>query len=454
MGEPSITVLDAVHSKVNREAFKLVSPLLSYKESIWVPRFNGGKKQKIIERSLVNRQGLVLTGLIPYIHKYKRIRVDLKSFEKLSIERLPRLPGITFRPDQKAALASVRRRQRGLIIFPTGTGKTIIAGGIVSMFERAKVIFLCHTRDLLLQTLEDFKSWFGSKRVLALGGGLKASLKEIRAKPSLILISTIQSYSKLHEDLGPGFWDITIVDEVHHCNDLTSKYGKVMQTNLSPRRYGLTATRPSHRKQKLINEGLFGPEIATLEISEGIELGIIARPIVRLVPVPYDIHLNSKCKTYKEYYKAGIVNNEQRNKLIEKSILPEEITLILIEQTEHGQILQKMLSKMTGQRVPFVYGDSKPQSRKDIKEKLKSGEVKLAICSRVWKEGINIPSLNHIINACGMMDEKGVLQTAGRGLRTTKNKKTIKITDFLDPYAHLAVHSVHRVSTYVRSGWI
>ena len=226
-----------------------------------------------------------------------------------------------------------------------------------------------------------------------------------------------------------------------------------MQENLSPRKYGLTATLPSKTKQKIINEGLFGPVIASLSVEKGIELGIISTPDVNLIPVPYEPGINQNCKTFKEYYEKGIVENKTRNQLIKNAIDPKEITLIIVERTEHGKVLQKMLSSK-GRQVPFIYGSTAKDKRNRAKGALKQGSLKLAICSRVWKEGTNIPSLNHIINACGMKDEKGVLQAIGRGLRTTRSKTTVKISDFLDPYKYLAEHSIQRVSIYAQNDWV
>jgi superfamily II DNA or RNA helicase len=110
--------------------------------------------------------------------------------------------------------------------------------------------------------------------------------------------------------------------------------------------------------------------------------------------------------------------------------------------------------KLRGVSVPFIYGSTSRELRFRTLERLKSKKTKAVICSRVWKEGINVPSLNHIINAVGLKEEKAVLQAAGRGLRTTDEKTTVKITDFLDPYKYLAEHSVLRMSVYIRKGWL
>jgi superfamily II DNA or RNA helicase len=463
---PIVKILDAVHCEADKEARLLIAPILKYREAVWIKkpmRTKGGKLiqrrvQKVVDKTLMTgrkgSKGLFLTGLLPRVRKRLKKKIYIEGTEEVyPIQNLPKLPGITFREDQKRALRAVRRRNRGKIVFPTGSGKTVIAGGIVAMFSRSRIVFLCHTSDLVSQTREEFIKWFGKKRVYAIGGGYKDNIHKVMKAKAPVLIATVQSYIKLPQKKLSTFWDVTIVDEVHHVNSKESMYGSIMERNLCPRRYGLTATVPSKRVQLLTNEGYFGPKIAELSVQEGVELGIIAKPRIDLIPVPYDVALNQKCSTYQDYYEKGIVENRKRNKLICRTVKKKEITLIVIERTEHGKLLQKML-KLKGYKAPFVYGGTKREVRERVKNKLKSGKLRLAICSRVWKEGINIPALNHIVNACGMKEEKAVLQAVGRGLRTAEGKDIIRVTDFLDPYKHLAGHSVQRVGVYVNQGWL
>lgn len=461
MGKPTVKIIDAIYCEANKEARELIEPILRYKEAIWIRQFFRSasgkpyqrKVQKIVDKTLISgrkgSKGLFLTGLLPRVYKKigDKITIENKE-EKLSIKHLPKLPGIVFRNDQRRALRAVIKQNRGKIIFPTGSGKTVIAGGIVSMFLGYKINFLCHTSEIASQSRDEFIKWFGKENIFTIGGGYKDKIESVMKHPSPILIATVQSYNKSKLKELYSFWDLTIVDEVHHVNSKNSMYGSIMEKNLAPRRYGLTATEPSKKVQLLINEGYFGPTIAKLSVSEGIKLGIIARPQINLLAIPYNITLNAKCRTYEDFYTNCITQNKERNQLIRKSIKKNEITLILVERTEHGKLFQKLLN------APFVYGGTERNQRNKVKEQLKSGKIKLAICSRVWKEGINIPSLNHIINAVGMKEEKAVLQTAGRGLRTTKNKKVIKITDCLDPYKYLAEHSVQRIGVYVKQGWL
>jgi len=245
---------------------------------------------------------------------------------------------------------------------------------------------------------------------------------------------------------------------VHHVNKKGSLYAKSLEVNLSPIKIGLTATKPTKTKELLLNEGFFGPVLNELTMDEAIEKGINAKPIINLVPVPYNAHIASDCGSrYKKYYQLGIVENKERNGLIIneaiKSIEKKEIVLIIIEHQNHGKILKKMFKKK-GYKIPFVFGDTDSGIREKVKNRLKKKKINCAICSRIWREGTNIPSLDHIIMAHGMKEEKIIIQAMGRGLRIFKNKTHIKLTDLLDPYKFLAEHSILRIQTYVNQKWM
>lgn len=467
MATPTILILDPVHCRADKEARELILPCLAYEDTHF-KRSRYGTSQVTKKAHLITGRhgttGAFLTGLLPRVRKYCQDNnllvqfVGHENIEHININQRPKLKGIKFRKDQTRFLRKVARIQRGNIVATTGSGKTVIANGIFSMFRKRRILFLCHTKDLVTQTVESIHEFLPRRNVFVIGGGNKANWGQIKRKRAPIVVATIQSFSKIDPNVYSDFFDITIVDEVHHVNSKTSAYAKVMECNLSPRRYGLTATMPNKRKQVLINEGFFGPVLNELKMDDAIKQGINAKPVINLVPVKYDSHIATECgKIYKKYYQQGIVENHARNSLIVdiamKDIKRRKVVLIIIEKTEHGKILQRLFARQ-GKDVPFVYGHTDKEERERVKTLLKRKRLKCAICSRVWREGTNIPALNHIINAHGMKEEKIILQAMGRGLRTAKGKTTIKLTDFLDPYKFLAEHAIRRIQIYIEQGWL
>lgn len=458
-----IKILDSVHCQADSQARQLILPCLTVSTETRIRTEEGlrpGVKQEYLISGFKNTSGLFFTGLLPRVKKYikaKKLPIVIKGREEKikPKQKMPVLTGIKFWTPQLKAIKKACRKGRGQIVLPTGSGKTVIALGLFFCFSSCVRLFLCHTKDLYYQTIEELKK-YKFKNVIEIK--TNTNWNEVKKVKNPILISLVQSFAKIDIDNYIDFLDMIIVDEVHHVNSERSQYGKILQSTLAPLRFGLTATPDPNTKKAMLSEGLLGPVIYRLTTEEGVKNGMIAKPKINLEVVPYDVEINKICAfKYKNFYDYGIINNLYRNKKIieiaRKCYNEKGASLILIERTEHGEVLQKLFLK-AGIKVPFVFGKTSSVERAKVKEDLLSGKIRIAIASRIWKEGLNIPNLTSVINAHGYKDEKGVIQVLGRGLRRTKTKKEIVLTDFLDPYKYLAEHTVSRIQTYRREGWI
>jgi superfamily II DNA or RNA helicase len=128
-------------------------------------------------------------------------------------------------------------------------------------------------------------------------------------------------------------------------------------------------------------------------------------------------------------------------------------SLIIVKEIQHGDNITDMI-RMKGHKCSFVQGNTSGEIRDAVKEQLEQKGIKIVVCTAVWKEGVNIPSLNCVINAAGGKSEISTLQAIGRGLRSVPGKKEIVIYDFLDPYKYLAQHAIQRIAIYVEAGWL
>ena len=466
----NIEILDSVHCKVDKEGRKIVKYALAYKKTNWRPaRF--GKKSTIATQYLITGRdgsgGTFGTGLLPRVKKYcKSLNIDVKTtgqIEVLKPTRKPSLLGINFREDQVKALRKIKRNQFGRILHPTGTDKTIIELGIVSMFPNCNVLMLAHTKDLVNQLKEAAENHLHYLINIFCPAGSQAVENVVNdicflGSSSNLIITTIQSFAKLDPSLYIDLMDLVIVDECHHVLAEKSQYGRVMTHNLSPRRYGFTATLPTKDEHELFNQSVFGEVIAELTVEKAMEKNLIAPPRIKLLNIEYEPELNKKCQgKYYNYANLCIVNNKKRNAAIcneaIESIKNKKPTLIIIEKIEHGKIIEKKLMAH-GFIVPFISGETPTEIREMYKQQLIKGEELCVIVSRIWMEGISINNLETIIYAAGMKERKKVIQSMGRGLRTSPGKDEIVLVDCLDPYKYLAEHSILRCQTYNEMGWI
>jgi len=442
-----LTIINAVFSKITPpEIFK---PLLCFQKEFWKKEMYR-KVRRQYPHYMITKEGYFLTGSVPRIidwAKSKGLSLDIEdnSYYGISPNKSFSIENIKFRPDQISLINNAVEKRRGLLIAPTGSGKTIVAAGIISNFidEGIKVLFLCHTLSLLNQTEKEFKK-MGLNTSKTGAGEIDLS--------GQIVIAMMQTFGKLDPKTYRDKFDIVIVDEAHHISSETGTYHKILKNVLAPIRFGFTATPPTNPEAKLVCEGLIGPIIGETTMKEGKEKEFLSEPKVRLVSVPKKDSLQDM-RLYKDIYDAGIVNNRVRNRMI-ANIVEEynkegKTCLVYVNRIEHLD----MLMNMGNDSWEKVLGETEGELRESLRNRLNSKNIKCIVTTTVWKEGVNIPSLDVIINAAGGKSEISILQTIGRGLRRTKDKNTVVIVDFLDSGRYLSEHAIERLSIYSQNGW-
>jgi superfamily II DNA or RNA helicase len=450
------------------------------------------------------RNGEFLTGLIPHIEKYcndKSIPYQIIQSKDNPIKlRKPSLPGIIFRDDQWDLIGCIRNNLRGVVVSPTGSGKTVLAAAVISMIpHESSAVFIVHTSSLFTQSIKEFQGWFGEANVGWLGD-TDFNLSEFR-KINVMMVQSVNNLltdkkrkppkpRKQKEGAKPpsarelerrrkeaekrvetrlyqrgiveeilGDCDALITDEVHHVTGEEGHYRKVFENCFAPVRIGMTATELKRGKAALVCEGLVGPIIGKFELQEGIAKGILAMPKLKLIPVPINPEIN-RMKTYKTIYRQGIVLNKARNRLIAKEIAAQvadgKSVLVMIQDVSFGHAEQiiDIAKSVYGIDVAYVEGATGNKEREKIKQGLESKQIMAAIATAVWREAINIKSLDCVINACGGKSEIMTLQAIGRGLRTTDGKTELILVDLLDPYDYVAQHTIQRLKIYVDNKWL
>jgi superfamily II DNA or RNA helicase len=457
---------DPAYSRViDREHYNLVYDILKYSSVQWVQGRYRKEKVARVQSFLHRGTGEFPTGFIPRIQKElsrQDVAVEIVNLDPPIVIHEPSLPGIILRDDQKQLLDNVAKMQRGYIKAPTGSGKTVIAGAIISMLPpNTRTLFLCHTIDLLNQTRDEFTK-FGFDVQVVNPDNKVVNLATTRDVPSVV-VSTVQTFSKLPKedliDISDAFTAI-IVDECHHITSRKGTYATILNFILAPIRIGVTATDEIKTASKMVLEGCLGPKIGEFTLKEGIEKGVLAEPLVKWVIVPVDNDLLDIIK-YQELYKEGVVNNRARNRLVITHAMNEiaqgHSVLILVKHVEQGKNLIQMAEKIIGEDIDhwrFVWSNTGKDERGLIKNALENKDIKCVIASAVWKEGINIKSLDVVINAAGGKSEIATLQGIGRGLRTTATKNTVTIIDFLDGYnRYLSHHAMLRMKVYIENKW-
>ncbi|MDQ3966407.1 MAG: DEAD/DEAH box helicase family protein, partial [Actinomycetota bacterium] len=150
-------------------------------------------------------------------------------FEKLSLEsRVAMEP----RPYQREALNAWRREElRGVVVLPTGAGKTAIAVRAIERTGRSTLVVV-PTLALLKQWYSILSDSFGaSVRVGLLGGGYH--------EVTPLTVTTYDS-AYIHAERYGDRFALVVYDEVHHLP--SPKYSVIPKMLLAPYSLGLTAT--------------------------------------------------------------------------------------------------------------------------------------------------------------------------------------------------------------------
>lgn len=472
-GYPKVQIKNAIETLIDQGEINTIAPLLEYQEVIYLKQKHQVKRRYIdkcffLEKRRLNEPVKILTGLVPKIKEH---------FPFLSIEVLehaniaicddiilePNIDkGITFREDQFAAIKSVRKNNRGIILAPTGTGKTVIMCGIVSCYRKLNILILAHTLDLVAQIDTQIKKLVKMK-TQTLNSKTDIDWKKLQnndddfKKDGNVIVSTIQSFSKLDVDQYKELFDVVIVDEAHHVNSMNGTYGKVLTNILAPIRVGFTATMPQEKLALLSMEGLLGPIINQLTLKEAKDNGLLVTPKIKMHKLPYNQKIN-ELRNYRQVIEEGVTRgftlNNKIAEILTEALKEKKNILVFVQYIEQGEYIQALMERRE-LRVEFVNGEMDPSLRTRIKTKMETTKGNAVISTTVWKEGINIPSIDAIVLGGGWRSYIPIIQSIGRGLRIFDGKLEVIVHDFFDPSHNSLVSQFgERLCLYFDMGWI
>ena len=476
-----IQIIDPVDTQIMEvvpEELKWIKDLLSHKATFFI-RKQYKSKRKEYRKSLVvgtKKSGYFFpTGFVPKVIKSaKTSNIDLKVEGQSTLEHLVpiskiQVPGKELREDQTRLVTSAIEHQRGVLVSPTGSGKTVLLMALLSAFPGCKILVVTHSKDIVSQTIDELrKHKFKSvgtvlinilitKIVVTTRQSLVEKTKEVEGEPKKkkVLPKVKPQHKAWMRDL-----KIVIIDECHLAGGFTGQYNAILRSTLASMRIGLTATAPEEEQIAMTLEGMLGPTIDEVTFEEGEELGIIATVKLELLSIPYRSSI-ADLKVYKDFVRAGLVENRARNRLIiqkAKDLVEEGMSvLIFINNVEpplaHGDHLMDM-ADILELEVVFLKGKTETEIRNQVKKEVIDGSIQCVITSKIWKEGVNIPNLGAVILAGGGKAKLSTLQSMGRGLRRVEGKEIAVLVDCLDPYKYLAEHSIQRLQTYHEMGWL
>jgi len=340
-----------------------------------------------------------------------------------------------------------RSGARGVVVLPTGTGKTFVAVLAIQKANRPTLV-VTPTIDLMNQWYGELGTHFGTT-VGLLGGGY------FDFQP--LTVTTYDS-AYIHLERWGNQYGLIVFDEVHHLPGAT--YQESANGALAPYRLGLTATPERADGGEAMLPGLVGPIIYRREIGElsGDYLAEYRTIRIYVDLTPEEEETYRKCR---EIYR-GFVSDHNislggqdgwKRFIFEASRSPAGWAAIRayreqkrIERQASGKFtaLEELLKKHASEQaiiftadnatvydiarsylLPAITHQTKIKERKQMLERFHKGEYSVLVTSQVLNEGVDVPAASVGIVLSGSGSIKENVQRLGRILRKYKDKQAV-----------------------------
>jgi superfamily II DNA or RNA helicase len=354
---------------------------------------------------------------------------------------------IDLRPYQDAALCAWELSgRRGMVVLPTGSGKTRLA---TAAMARTRLASLClvPTRVLLEQWLREISSAY-DHTVGCLGDGVH--------ELAPVTVATYESAYRHMARIGNRF-DLLVVDEAHHFG--AGMRDEALEMAIAPARLGLTATPvrggdAARRIQELIGPTVFELAIGDLAGSylAGFDVLALHLDLTPSERAQYDAWMNTFRAvhtqfrriapegSWEDFARAAARSDEgrraleawrQARKLLAYPAGKRAALRALLERHRDARVLVFTADNETAYRVarehlimPFTC-DIGRKEREAALRMYRSGELKALVSARVLNEGLDVPDADVAVIVGGALGEREHVQRVGRLLRPRAGKRAL-----------------------------
>lgn len=364
--------------------------------------FNGFGPKKV---SLLSKRGDFPTGLLNNVksallgHSFKII--DKRVIPAIQPGLLTSLKIIPY-VSQLEAIRQAGLKERGTIVMPTGSGKSLVITLIAAQLG-VRTLIVVPTIEIKNQLITTVKSVVKNNITITVENIDSSRLKNLKDFDCLIIDEAHHTAAKTYRDLNRKVWN-----NIYY-------------------RFFFTATPfRSNSDENLLFKSIAGDVIYKLDYKDAVASNYI-------VPIEsYYIELPKQRNdyyTWSEVYKNLIVENTARNQTIGRLLLglksAQIYALCLVKEIKHGELL----SELTG--IEFANGQDKKSSKKI--EEFNAGKIKILIGTEgILGEGVDTKPCEYVIIAGLGKAKSSFMQKCGRAVRTYPNKKSAKIIIFKD----------------------
>nr|CRH07017.1 putative DNA/RNA helicase [Candidatus Magnetococcus massalia] len=380
------------------------------------------------------------------LHRAKNpFQDDAKAFDKQPFD----LEGeFAPRPHQQMAIKRwAEQDHNGVVVMPTGSGKSLVARLAIARIKRDALIVV-PTLDLMHQWVEQLSSAF-KQEIGMLGGG------EHRIEP--ITVSTYDSAAIHMERIGNHF-GLLICDECHHLPSTQNRMVALM--SIAPFRLGLTATPERTDGGEALLYELMGDEAHRVEIGH-LEGNYLAPYDLQQVPIILDDDERALYDSAYAHYRAFASANNIRfgspggwqnfimvcyrsregreafkayrlqKKISRASRAKLRAVWQLLRQHRTEQAILFTDDNATAYAIgetfflPCITHKTRMAERKQLLQMFRAGTIRHLVTSRVLNEGVDVPDVAVGIIVSGTGSVREHVQRLGRILRPRDGKQAV-----------------------------
>ncbi|MBI2392051.1 MAG: DEAD/DEAH box helicase [Deltaproteobacteria bacterium] len=382
-------------------------------------------------------------------HRYRELlgAVDDRVAGSLLVPKAP-ITAPTLRPYQQQAIDSFETfGRRGVVVLPTGSGKTRVACAAIAR-AGCSALVLVPTRALLEQWRAVIATMYPGP-IGVVGDG------ELSIEP--ITVMTFESAYRRLDAYGHRF-GMLVVDEAHHF--ASGLRAEALEMCVAPVRLGLTATPPdpdSPGERRL--RDLLGPVVCELGIDDlaGKHLADfdIVRVHVALAPderaayerdiAPYEELRREIRRVNPNADFQAIIGSiarvpggrdvlaamQRATKLAGFPRAKRDVVLTLATRHWPERVLaftavaEDAYAIGEDLLVPVITAETAREEREEVLARFSAGEVRMIASARVLNEGIDVPAASVAIIAGGALGAREHTQRIGRILRPQEGKRAI-----------------------------
>ena len=323
--------------------------------------------------------------------------------------------------------------QGGLVVLPTGAGKSLVIAGVVQGLDEPCLIFQ-PSKEILEQNATKLLAYGFEPKIYSASLGVK----EVGA----ITLATIGSVKD-----NPGLFDhvpYVMVDEAHLVNAKQGMYKDFLEAMGDVRVLGLTAT-----PYRLHTDGyggsqlkfltrtrprVFSEVVAYAQIPALIEQGHLMKPLYQAVPGfnAKELALNTTGADYdddsvKRHFKRIGFNDRLRRVILRLQEVGRKNILVFCRFVEDAE---RLASEIPG--CAAVSATTKPKMRNSIIEGFRTGEIKVVANVGVLGLGFDFPELSTVVLARPTMSLALYYQQIGRLMRPFPGKESPWVVDMVD----------------------